>query len=169
MSEPSIHRIGVLSDTHVPGRARVVPVAALQLFADEQVELILHAGDISTLAVLDQLAAYAPVEAVQGNVERFDVVTALPTRREIEVGGCIIGMAHDLGARDRYARTARQLFPSARVVVFGHSHIPLIQDAEGLLLLNPGSATDRRSQPHCTVATLTIAEGKPSARLIELP
>jgi putative phosphoesterase len=57
----------------------------------------------------------------------------------------------------------------ARVVVFGHSHIPLIEDVDGLLLLNPGSATDRRRQPHCSVALLTISDGEPAARIITLP
>lgn len=164
-----VHRIGVLSDTHIPRRAPRVPDAALALFDSEGVELILHAGDLSALAVLDQLAAYAPVEAVQGNVELPEVVAALPIKRELVVGGCVIGLVHDLGERRHYARTARREFPTARVVVFGHSHIPLIEDADGLLLLNPGSATDRRTQPHCTVALLTISDGQPSARLVALP
>jgi putative phosphoesterase len=69
-----------------------------------------------------------------------------------------------------YAATARSEFPEARVVVFGHSHIPLVEETEGLLLLNPGSATDRRQQPTCTVAILTISEdGAPQARLYDLP
>jgi uncharacterized protein len=164
-----VHRIGVISDTHIPFRAKRVPDAALKLFEDAGVELILHAGDLSSLAVLDQLSAYAPVEAVQGNVEQPEVVAALPIKRELVVGRCAIGLVHNLGERRHYARNARREFPSARVVVFGHSHIPLIEDAEGLLLLNPGSATDRRTQPHCTVALLTISDGQPSARLLVLP
>lgn len=166
MGEPSLHRIGVISDTHVPSRAARVPDAALSVF--DEVELILHAGDLSSLAVIAQLEAYAPVQAVQGNVELEETMRALPLKRELVVGACAIGMVHNLGDRKRYARTARQEFPSARVVVFGHSHIPMIEEVNGLLLLNPGSATDRRSQPHCTVALLTIADGKPSARLVAL-
>jgi putative phosphoesterase len=162
-----IHRIGVISDTHIPKHAPRVPDAALRSFAD--VELILHAGDLSSLAVLDQLAAYAPVEAVQGNVELPEVQAALPIKREIVVGGCAIGLVHILGERARYARTARREFPSARVVVFGHSHIPYVEDADGLLLLNPGSATVRRAQPHCTVAILTSTDGQPRATILALP
>ena len=161
-----IHRIGVLSDTHIPKRAARVPEAALRHFED--VELILHAGDLSSLAVLDQLSAYAPVEAVQGNVELPEVTATLPIKRELVVGGCAIGLVHILGDRAHYARNARREFPDARVVVFGHSHIPYIEDAGGLLLLNPGSATDRRRQPHCTVALLTIADGEPRAEIIAL-
>jgi len=162
-----IHRIGIISDTHIPARASRVPDAALHHFED--VELILHAGDHSVLAVLDQLAAYAPVEAVQGNVERQEVVDALPLKRELVVGGCAIGLVHILGEHQFYRRAARLGFPAARVVVFGHSHVPLAEDADGLLLLNPGSATDRRRQPACTVALLTIKDGQPRAEIIPLP
>ena len=108
-----IHRIGVISDTHIPKRAARVPDAALRAF--EQVELILHAGDLSALAVIDQLSAYAPVEAVQGNVELPEVVAALPLKREVVVGGCAIGLVHILGERKHHARNARREFPSARV------------------------------------------------------
>ena len=98
MSE--IHRIGVLSDTHIPQRGAWLPDAMLRRFED--VELILHAGDLSTLAVLDQLSAYAPVEAVQGNVEQQEVVVALPIKRTLVVGGCEIGLIHILGERKDY-------------------------------------------------------------------
>lgn len=161
-----IHRIGVLSDTHIPKRAARVPEAALRHFED--VELILHAGDLSSLAVLDQLSAYAPVEAVQGNVELPEVTATLPIKRELVVGGCAIGLVHILGDRAHYARNARREFPDARVVVFGHSHIPYIEDMDGLLLLNPGSVTDRRRQPHCAIALLTIEDGQPRAEIIAL-
>lgn len=162
-----IHRIGVISDTHIPRRAPRVPDAALRHFED--VELILHAGDLSSLAVLDQLSAYAPVEAVQGNVELPEVVAVLPLKRELVVGGCVIGLVHILGERKHHARNARQEFPGARVVVFGHSHIPYAEDRDRLLLLNPGSATDRRTQPHCTVAILLIKDGNPLAEILQLP
>ena len=163
---PEIHRIGVISDTHIPSRARHIPDTVLTLF--DGVELILHAGDLSTLAALDQLEAYAPVVAVQGNVEYPEVVSALPLKREIEVSGVAIGLVHILGERTHYARNARREFPAGRVVVFGHSHIPHLSDDDGLMLLNPGSATDRRFQPYCSVALLTIRDGVPSAEIIPL-
>jgi uncharacterized protein len=161
-----LHRIGVISDTHIPRHAPRVPDAALDYFAD--VELILHAGDLSTLAMLDQLSTYVPVEVVQGNVESPEVIATLPLQREIVVGGCTIGLVHILGERAHYLRNARREFPSARVVVFGHSHVPHIEEAPGLLLLNPGSATDRRRQPVCTIARLTIEDGAPRAEIIPL-
>lgn len=162
-----IYRVGVISDTHLPRRAARIPDAALRLFED--VELILHAGDLSTRAALDQLEAYAPVEAVQGNVEDAEIVASLPIKRQITVGGCLIGLVHILGDRATRREAARREFPGARVVIFGHSHIPFIEDRDGLLLLNPGSATDRRAQPHCTVALLTITAGQPAATIITLP
>lgn len=161
-----IHRIGVISDTHVPNRAPRIPDAALKHFED--VELILHAGDLSVPAVLDQLSAYAPVEAVQGNVESPETVALLPIQREITMGGVRIGLTHILGERLRHRANARAAFPWARVVVFGHSHIPYAEDVDGLLLLNPGSATDRRRQPQCTIALLTIKDGEPKAEIIGL-
>ena len=164
---PEIHRIGVISDTHIPRRAPRVPDAALRHFED--VELIVHAGDLSSLGVIGQLEAYAPIAAVQGNVELPEVVAALPIKRQIVVGGCVIGILHILGDRAHYARNARREFPDARVVIFGHSHIAYLEDHDGLLLLNPGSATDRRRQPHCSIALLTIEDGEPRAEIIALP
>ncbi len=163
---PDIRRIGVISDTHLSRSIPRIPDAALRLFED--VELILHAGDLSTLAALDQLSAYAPVEAVRGNVEQQEVIEALPFTRTLVVGGCEIGIVHILDERGEYLRNARREFPTARVVVFGHSHIPHNEDIGGVLLLNPGSATTRRGQPHCTVAILTIADGEPRAEIIPL-
>ncbi|MEO7002282.1 MAG: metallophosphoesterase family protein [Ktedonobacterales bacterium] len=165
-STHDIHRIGVIADTHISHAAKRIPDAALRHFED--VELILHAGDLSTLAALDQLAAYAPVAAVQGNIEEPEVVAALPIKREIVIGGCSIGLVHILGDRKHYARTARQEFPTARVVVFGHSHIPHNEEIGGLLLLNPGSATQRRQQTTCTIALLTVEVGQPRAEIIAL-
>ena len=115
----TLHRIGVISDTHIPMKAKRVPDAALRHFED--VELILHAGDLSSLAVIDQLSAYAPVEAVRGNIELPDVMDVLPIKWELRVGGCVIGLVHILGERRRYRRTARAEFPGARVTVLTQS------------------------------------------------
>lgn len=162
----AIVRVGVISDTHVPSRVARLPERVLRHF--EGVDHILHAGDLSRLAALDQLAVYAPVDAVQGNVEWQEVVEALPIKRELLLGGVAVGMVHILGEQPHYARNARREFPAARVVIFGHSHIPHIEEIGDLLLLNPGSATDRRRQPHCTIAVLTIEGGVPHAELVPI-
>jgi putative phosphoesterase len=96
------------------------------------------------------------VVAVQGNVEYEEVILKLPIKREVVIGHCRIGIVHILGDSKTYAKVARQEFPNARVVVFGHSHIPYNQEHDGQLLFNPGSATDRRRQPRCSIGMLHI-------------
>ena len=141
------------SRTHIPHFKRL-PEAIWQHFAD--VELIIHAGDLSVLAVLSELETIAPVVAVQGNIEEDEVRLKLPIKMEIVVGHCRIGIVHILGDSRTRARVARQEFPNARVIVFGHSHIPWNEDANGQLLFNPGSATDRRRQPTCSIGLLHV-------------
>ena len=147
------HRIGVISDTHIP-RFQYPFAAVEKYFVD--VELIIHAGDLSTLSVIDKLEAIAPVIAVQGNVEGEDVVMALPIKREVLIGQCRIGIVHNLGDARYFERNAKQEFPNARVVVFGHSHSPYNREHNGQLLFNSGSATDRRRQPTRSLGLLTI-------------
>ncbi len=148
-----LHRVGVISDTHIP-QFKKLPEATWEHFAG--VELIIHAGDLSILRVIAELETIAPVEAVQGNIEEEEVIRALPIKREIVVGHCRIGIVHILGDAHTRERVARQEFPNARCVVFGHSHIPWNQEYDGLLLFNPGSATDRRRQPQCSIGLLHI-------------
>jgi len=155
------HRIGVISDTHIPD-FRQLPESIWQHFAD--VELIIHAGDLSVLRVIAELETIAPVVAVQGNVEGDEVVKKLPVKREIVVGHCRIGIVHILGDARHRERVARREFPDARCVVFGHSHIPWSQEYNGLLLFNPGSATDRRRQPKCSIGMLYVNDEARSVR-----
>jgi uncharacterized protein len=156
-----LHRVGVISDTHIP-HFKLLPEAIWTHFMG--VELIIHAGDLSVLSVLSELETIAPVVAVQGNVESEEVVLKLPIKREIVVGGCRIGIVHILGDAKHYPRTARQEFPDAQVVVFGHSHNPYNQQHDGQLIFNPGSATDRRRQPSCSIGQLIIADEANSVR-----
>lgn len=155
------HHIGVISDTHIPQFKRL-PDVIWQYF--DGVELILHAGDLSVLSVIDELETIAPVVAVQGNVEREEVILKLPIKREIVVGHCRIGIMHILGDTHNRAKLARQEFPQARCVVFGHSHIPWNEDRDGQLLFNPGSATDRRRQPRCSIGLLHLDDEGMSVR-----
>ena len=156
-----IHHIGVISDTHIPHFKRL-PEAVWTHFAE--VELIIHAGDLSRLSVIDELETLASVVAVQGNIEEEEVVRALPIKRQVLVGGARIGIVHILGDAQNRAKTARQEFPTARCVVFGHSHVPYNQEHNGQLLFNPGSATDRRRQPTCSIGMLYIDDDAVSVR-----
>ncbi|MFB9723820.1 metallophosphoesterase family protein [Planobispora longispora] len=148
-------RVAVLSDTHAPRRWKSCPPRVAEHLRD--VDLILHAGDVCTAGVLDELAAYAPVHAVKGNNDGDDVVA--PETLELDLGGLRVAMIHDSGAaRGRLARLRRR-FPRADLVVFGHSHIPLDESGDGLRIFNPGSPTDRRRQPYGTMGLLRIEGG----------
>lgn len=147
----------VLSDTHLgPPERLPAEVWALADVAD----VVLHAGDVVTQPLLDALAARAPLHAVCGNNDH-DLVGSLPEDLEVTLGGVAVAMVHDAGpTKGRHGRMARR-FPGAGVVVFGHSHIPLVErEGDGPLLVNPGSPTQRRRQPVHTVAWLELAGGE---------
>lgn len=154
-------KVGIISDTHIP-HFKQLPAATWQHFKD--VELIIHAGDLSVLAVIDELETIAPVIAVQGNIEHDEVILKLPIKREIVVGHCRIGIVHILGDSHTRVRLARREFPDARVVVFGHSHIPYNEEHDGQLLFNPGSATDRRRQARCSIGMLYVDDEAQSVK-----
>ena len=152
-------KIVALSDTHAPRRWRSCPprVAAHLRGAD----LILHAGDVCTAGVLDELSAFAPVRAVLGNNDGPDVAAwGAPESVQLDLDGLQVAMIHDSGQTAGRIARLRRRFPGAGLVVFGHSHIPLDQSAGGLRIFNPGSPTDRRRQPHGTIGLLTISAGR---------
>jgi putative phosphoesterase len=151
--------IAIIADTHLPRGERRLSDRCLALLRGA--ELILHAGDISTLAVLDELSALGPpVLAVYGNVDEPELRERLPVEIEIELDRVRLAMTHDAGpARGRLARLRRR-FPDADAVVFGHSHIPLLERDGGFQIFNPGSPTDRRRQPRHTIGLARIAGGR---------
>ena len=148
----------MLADTHAPRRWKSCPPAvAAQL---RGADLILHAGDVCTANVLDELSAYAPVRAVLGNNDRPDVAGwGAAETLQFDLCGLRIAMVHDAGPSAGRPARLRRRFPGAGLVVFGHSHIPLDHTEAGQRIFNPGSPTDRRRQPHGTVGVLEIAEG----------
>ena len=158
-------RIAVISDTHMPRGARRLPEACVQRL--RAADLILHAGDLMRLAVLRELENYGPVVAVHGNVDDSEVRAALPAVASVDAGGLTIGLVHDAGpARGRLARLRRR-FPEADAVVFGHSHIPLHEQADdGFQIFNPGSPTERRRAPAHTMGIATVAGGRLTFELI---
>ncbi|GAA2080803.1 metallophosphoesterase family protein [Microbacterium hatanonis] len=150
-------RMLLISDTHIPGRARVLPEAVLQ--AADEADLIVHAGDWVSEGVLDELRRHGDVLGVWGNNDGADLRARLPevARREIE--GVRFAVIHETGDAKTRERRMPAAFPDTDVLVFGHSHIPWDTSAEGLRLLNPGSPTDRRRQPHHTYMTLVVDDG----------
>jgi putative phosphoesterase len=149
----------VLSDTHIRrGGKRRLPDAAYSFL--DRADVVLHAGDIVVGEVLDELRGFAPVHAVLGNNDH-ELVGLLPETEVVDVGGVRIGMVHDSGPSTARAGRMRRRFPEADVVVFGHSHIPWDQaGVDGQLLFNPGSPTERRAQPHHTLGTIELVDGR---------
>ncbi|MBE6508982.1 MAG: metallophosphoesterase [Methanobrevibacter sp.] len=130
--------IGLISDTHIPDRARILPQNVIDAFSD--VDLIMHAGDLTSPKVIEELEDIAPVVAVQGNMDRARGIN-LPIAKVIEAEDLKIGLVHG----EVYPRAdTQQLLYLAReldvdILVSGHSHQPKIEQTEGKLLLNPGS------------------------------
>jgi len=154
----------VIADPHVPRRARALPEILLAHLG--RADLILHAGDLLVGELLKELWAYAPVLAARGNLDPPDL--DLPETLEFDFGGARVAMIHDSGRKQGRRARLRRRFPDARVVVFGHSHIPFLEDEDGLMLLNPGSPTDKRRQPHHTFALLHAEEGRVRAEIMVL-
>ncbi|WP_081317362.1 metallophosphoesterase family protein [Microbacterium testaceum] len=151
-------RLLLVADTHVPKRARTIPDAVRR--AASEVDLIVHAGDWVSEAVLDEFLALGPVLGVWGNNDGADLRARLPEIARAEIEGVRVAVVHETGAATGRERRMDAAFPDTDVLVFGHSHIPWdTTTPAGLRLLNPGSPTDRRRQPRCTMMTLTLAEG----------
>ena len=150
--------IGVIADTHIlPRGARRIDPEILRLFERFDVDVLLHAGDVATARVLDTLNEVAPVIAVHGNADERDLLTRLPLEHHFSVGEHQFVLLHGHGART--ARTAARRFASeVDCVVYGHSHIPKIELEAGTILFNPGSATDRRWQPHFGIGIIRVSQ-----------
>jgi uncharacterized protein len=150
--------LAVISDTHLPRGRRVLPDACVQRLA--AADLIIHAGDFTTVGVLRDLQRLGPpVAAVHGNVDELALSELLPEVRVVEASGARIAIVHDAGPAGGRLERLRQRFPDADAVVFGHSHIPLHEQApDGFQIFNPGSPTDRRRQPRHTMGLARIDE-----------
>ena len=160
-------RILVLADTHIPDFARSLPSALAP--ALRRADLILHAGDVTSAEVLDQLAEHAPVRVAVGNNDG-PPVRAWGAEEEVhlDVDGVRIAMIHDSGPSAGRERRMRRRFPEVDVVVFGHSHIPIASVVDGLRLFNPGSPTWKRREPAATYGTITIGGNGVRFRVVPL-
>ncbi|MEU4258130.1 metallophosphoesterase family protein [Streptomyces fradiae] len=160
----------LMSDTHVPARARAVPSEVLDLVP--RVDVVVHAGDWVDTATLDLLEARARrLVAVYGNNDGPALRARLPEVARAELAGLRLAVVHETGPAAGRERRCAERFPDADLLVFGHSHIPWDSVADGRLrLLNPGSPTDRRRQPHRTYMTATVTGGRLArVRLHRLP
>lgn len=146
-------RIGLISDTH--GLLRPEAIRALQ-----GVDRIIHAGDIGSPQILEQLGRIAPVVAVRGNNDQGAWADALPAAEMIEIGGVSLYVLHDLNEFGNDSKTA-----GAQVIISGHSHRPSIKTQDGILFVNPGSAGPRRFTLPVSLACLEIIDGKADAAI----
>ena len=161
-------RLAIISDTHLPRGRRALPEECRRRLA--AADAILHAGDLIRMPVLDHLQAIGPrVHAVHGNVDEPALRARLPEMLELELDGVRIAMVHDSGPSAGRAARMRRRFPDADVVIFGHSHMPLLEYHDGgPILLNPGSPTDRRRSPSHTMALGELTSGQARFELVAL-
>jgi putative phosphoesterase len=149
-------RVGVISDTHVPAIAPSLPAVIFDIF--QGVDLILHAGDIVEMSVLDELRTIAPVEAVAGNMDGLEVHVSLPYKKIIPLAQYRAGLIHGKYKIDVQREMIRKEFDDVDLIVYGHSHTPFWGKVNGVYFLNPGSPTDKRHAPYNSVALLEVGD-----------
>ena len=161
-------RIGLISDTHISTRETRLPEAVFRAFAG--VDLILHAGDITSLHVLEELMVLAPVHAVRGNMDMHATTGTLPTSRLIQREGRIMGLIHGWGAPEGIRKRIGEVFreQSPDIIVFGHTHEAVICQEENCLWINPGSPTRPSGNLPPSVGILDLEGEFLRARIIDL-
>lgn len=154
-------RVGIISDTHGLLRPEVFR-------AFEGVEHVLHAGDVGPEDLLVELEAIAPVTAVWGNTDGWEVHARVPEVARVELGGVRVVVVHGMQVGSPTPERVVRAYPDAGLVIFGHSHRPVIERVGEVLAVNPGSAGPRRFRGPVTVALADLAEGRATARLVTL-
>ena len=154
--------LGVISDTHMPHMGKWLPRAVVDGMRRANVDVLVHCGDMLESSVIPELEAIAPLQAVAGNNDSFDLLRKFGERKVLTFGGIRIGMVHGHGAagRERTPDYAFRQFQHEDVnaVLFGHSHIPLCEWRGDRLLFNPGSPTDKRRQPEYSYGIIVIED-----------
>lgn len=152
-------RLLLIADTHLPKRAKALPDEVWH--AAQSADVVVHAGDWVDIELLDQLQAHSTrLIGVYGNNDGSPLRERLPEIARVEFDGLRLAVVHETGATKGRENRCDRRFPDTDVLVFGHSHIPWdTTTPAGLRLLNPGSPTDRRRQPHCTYMTADITHG----------
>jgi putative phosphoesterase len=153
-------RLVLMSDTHLPSRARDLPPALWA--AVDAADAVVHAGDWTSEDLLDRLLERsARLVGVFGNNDHGALRERLPEVARVDLGGVRVAVVHETGPKEGRERRADATYPDADALVFGHSHIPWdTVTPGGLRLLNPGSPTDRRRMPRATFLTATVAAGE---------
>ena len=151
-------KIIALSDTHMPRMAKGLPPTLVKELKDA--DFILHAGDWQTEAVYEELSKFAPVDGVCGNVDKEEMIERFGMKKILAFSGFRIGLVHGHGRKGTTEQRALAAFKEENIdlIIFGHSHIPVLKEIEGLTLLNPGSPTDKRRQPSYSFAIIRIGK-----------
>ena len=176
-------KIGVLSDTHLASISGILSSVKQilrnkrtiddlrQLIAHHfhDADLIIHAGDFVELAVLEMLQEFAPVEAIQGNMDTSEIRVTLPEKKILQLEGFTIGITHGNGGPQGILDRVGAYFRDKKVdvIVFGHTHHPINEIHEGILFFNPGSPTDRIFAPYNSLGILELSD-KIEAKIIRL-
>lgn len=158
----------LIADTHVPARARRLPDSVLR--AIDEADIVVHAGDWIDVATLDLLESRARLlVGVYGNNDGPRLRDRLPEIARFTVEAVDVAVVHETGPKQRREERMDADFPGVDLLVFGHSHIPWDTVApSGMRLLNPGSPTDRRRQPVCTMMTVAIDGSRIDATLVPI-
>jgi hypothetical protein len=153
-----VTRVGIVSDTHFPRFGRALPRALERGLRRAGVERILHLGDFTEMLAVELFEAIAPFDAVAGNNDGADIRERFGRKKIVRIEDVRIGMVHGDGKRGTTRSRALEAFADDRleVVLFGHSHRPLVARERGVLLANPGSPTDKRLNPLYSYAILTV-------------
>jgi hypothetical protein len=151
----------------LPRGSRRLPEACLHEL--EQADLILHGGDVVAASVLRELEKIAPVAAVYGNMDEPALQEALPERRLVEVEGVRVGLVHIAGPSEGREERLASWFPACDAVVYGHTHVPQVEQRRGVWILNPGSPTERRRAPRRAMLVLEVEGTRLEPRLVDLP
>lgn len=157
-------KIILISDTHMPRMAKRIPSRLAEEL--ETSDFILHAGDWQTLELADELSRYAPVDGVAGNTDPPEIGKQFGRKKLLTLDGLRIGIVHGDGTGGTTPGRALDAFKDERpdLILFGHSHIPFMEERDGILLFNPGSPTDKRRQPQFSFGVLETGDGDPRPR-----
>jgi hypothetical protein len=157
-------KVGVISDTHIPNRAKKIPGKIIELFSDAA--LILHAGDIVDNSVIEELETIAKVEVVKGNMDKPDV--PFPVKKVLNVEALRIGLIHGFGSPFGIRNRIRKEFDEIDIIVYGHSHKPYNKTENGVLFFNPGTPTDKIFAIYNSVGILEIKGDGVKGQIIRL-
>jgi putative phosphoesterase len=159
--------IGVISDTHIyTGSRREIHPSITNLFQRAGVDLMIHLGDANSRSVLEEIAEIAPLIAVPGNNDDEELQNILSETTRFQVGKFTFGVLHGHGGRSAKQEAIRRWAGKVDCVLFGHSHMPLLDRVQSTVLFNPGSATERRWHPHFGIGLIRVTEERFTPDLI---